>query len=217
MLVDRIYELIERMEHVRKLEQAEQNRRELEEAEERFRELAHSATDFVASFAYAREELRFVPSAELLNALIGLMKDLEEIPATGFVEKSTVQQTYKQFNTIKASMRNEWKKYYPTLTEVREILYVIKPFDGDRVENCLKDIDDARSWTADIGTLQRLAKALNDASKLIGGLNMDKEVVAFLSNVAEGRARVSDLSERILDWIGREKLENRISLRFVSS
>lgn len=61
----------------------------------------------------------------------------------------------------------------------------------------------------------QLADAMESGATLIQSLNMDQEIVSFLTKMTSGSTTTVDLNEKVLGWIKSEGLERKIKLSFL--
>ena len=62
--------------------------------------------------------------------------------------------------------------------------------------------------------LSRLCESISEVDKLEESLNLNDEVQKFISLVTQGRARITDLNETVLEWIKNENLEDKFAIKF---
>ena len=70
---------------------------------------------------------------------------------------------------------------------------------------------------SDDGTHTRLSllkAAIDRIDELEENLNLSDEIKAFIVKVTSKKARVSDVSEAIIDWIMKENLDDRFVISF---
>ena len=80
----------------------------------------------------------------------------------------------------------------------------------------MDNIKTAEIWTTDVSALTKMKNAMENAAILIQSLNMDQEIVSFLTKMTSGSATIVDLNEKVLGWIKSESLECKIKLSFLS-
>lgn len=216
MIAEVIERQISRMKNVLKLESVKSNKEQQEKADESFRLVVNSACGFSRAVSFVDQALSFKASDSLLGDLRSLLSDLKEEASSDFVDGQSVKGMNARLSKIQKQMANEWAEAYPALASIRETLYVVEDIEPERVGRCLADLKSAENWTNDLSVLGRFSKALSDSEALIDGLNMDKNVILFLRKIADGSARLSDVNDDVRLWLGKEDLEGRVKLTFVS-
>lgn len=216
MIVDTIRSLIGRMTAIRALEEIKANNEQQQKADERYRSLVKEVGEFVRAYAFAKEQLSFVPSDALANDLTDLLSKLKEMVSNGIVDIEMAIEIQKRFTRLKTQMRTEWESHYSRYTPTIETLRVIEGIDAEKVKKCLSEIKHADSWTGDRSSLERFAKAVSDSRNLIYKLELDDTIIKFLQKMTSGDARVSDLDYDLILWMKKEGIEDKVSLSFVS-
>ena len=64
--------------------------------------------------------------------------------------------------------------------------------------------------------MKRLKKSLNSAETLINKMDLDQEIIIFLTKITYGKATLTDLNEKVMAWIRKENLDSRVKLSFLS-
>ena len=181
----------------------------------KYHELVIQVHLFLDTVSYTRMQLKFQFPETVSNKMDLLLQKLRMTVESGYADQESLSECDKLFKEIQADIKKEWKLHYSAITAaVLGTLKVIKGIDKDRVERCLEDIKAAEQWQADKKIFIDLASALERSDVLIQDLNMDQEIIAFLKKMNLGKATVSDLNEKVLSWIQKEALSDRIKISF---
>lgn len=184
----------------------------------RYRMLLTRINSFVdvLVYLYAKEELPV--NNEVLISLSALMNDMEQIIAEELASNEGVIEAEKSFNMLQNTMKKEWAKQYVECTGAAvSTLEAIKGIAPDRVNTCLEKIKFAEVWSLDVRNFEKMSEGLDDADRLIIGLGLDDEIIVFLQRTNLGRATLQDLNDKVLTWIRKEELEQKIRISFAKN
>ena len=134
---------------------------------------------------------------------------------------SARQQINRKLNP---NLTKEWKAFHQKKTKVSiSKLDTLGNLAGspDSVAAIRADISNGYEWAglslSDDGTHTRLSllkAAIDRIDELEENLNLSDEIKAFIVKVTSKKARVSDVSEAIIDWIMKENLDDRFVISF---
>ena len=217
MIFDVLSKKIKEMKDLRRLEVLRDNRALQEATDARYRTLIVQVQVFSNALKYASDNLSFVSSDSLQSDVFDLLESLKAITQSGFANKDGVAKAENDFKTIQYNIKKEWTKHYLVYTaSTVNTLRVIRGIACEKVETCISDIKAAENWSIDIVVLTKLKTAMTSADALIKSLDMDQEIVGFLTKMTSGRATLLDLNDKVLSWIKRESLEGKIKLSFTT-
>lgn len=216
MIFDRIDQRIGEMKNLRRLELFKANCVQQEATDAQYRTLVEQVESFVKAIAYVRDNLQFAVSDTLQSDLEILLESLKDVTKTGYAEKEAVEKVETDFKAIRTIVRKDWGKHFSALTfTMMNTLRVISGIESEKVRSCITDIKTAESWSVDVEIFVNLKRAMEDAASLIQSLNMDQEIILFLTKMTSGKATIADLNEKVLNWIKNENLEKKIKLSFL--
>lgn len=213
-IFDAINSRIKAMRDYSSLAQLKANKDQQLQTDEEYRRVVNNVNAFAKALHYAKHNLGFDYSADAKNAMLKLFNDLVAVREGGLANRDLLRSANTDFSHIQRTIKKEWSSSYKTIAAARNTLLAIKDLDPNRIQTYLNDIDAAKEWTGSIASLEKLKNALANAELMIGDLNMDQEIVAFLTKVTGGEARVSDLNDNVLNWINERDLGSRIKVSF---
>ena len=216
MIIEKLNRKIKDMKSLYRRAEMEKNAAQQQVTDRKYHELVVQVHAFLETVSYAKMKLHFLLPEVIANKLDTLLGQLRNTVEGGCADQECLSEAEKLFKEIQADIRKEWKAHYSAITAaVLGTLKVIKGIDKDRVEKCLNDIKSAEQWQNDKNYLIDLSSAMERSESLIQNLNMDQEIVSFLKKMNLGKATVSDLNEKVLYWIQKEQLSDRIKLSFI--
>ena len=217
MIIDVLNKKIQEIKALRHLEVLRDHRAQQNTIDARYHDLVVQVLAFSKTLKYANDNLDFVTSNSLQLNVSDLFVNLKAITQSGFADKAGVSTAENNFEVIQSSIKKEWGKYYSIYTtSTVNTLRVISGIAGGKAEACISDIKAAEKWPDDVAVLTKLQTAMSSAKALIRGLNMDQETIGFLAQMTAGKATLLDLNEKVLAWIKRESLEEKIKLSFIN-
>ena len=215
MIIEKLNCKIKDMRKLFQREELAKNIAQQQVIDRKYHELVIQVHLFLDTVSYTRMQLKFQFPETVSNKMDLLLQKLRMTVEGGYADQESLSECDKMFKEIQADIKKEWKLHYSVITAaVIGTLKVIKGIDKDRVERCLEDIKAAEQWQVDKKIFIDLASALERSDVLIQDLNMDQEIIAFLKKMNLGKATVSDLNEKVLSWIQKEALSDRIKISF---
>lgn len=179
----------------------------------------------VEKISEASSKLGFKPSEDIIQIAedsISLLEKVIDADVVDEVEFNVAQQQIKR--KLLPKSKAEWKKFYqPKVTKTRAKLSSVNSLISDRNKVILiqKQITNAEEWTGlllkDNGVqtrLDQLKNAIESVDQIEASLDLSDDVRKFLEQVTKGRAKVTDLNIEIIEWIRREKLEDKFTINF---
>ena len=217
MIFDQMERRIKDMKELRRLEMIKANRAQQEITDIKYRNLVSQVKELIEVLGYAKANLQFVISDSVQADLKQLISKLLDAVQNGYADKDMVTDGENDFKTILASIKKEWNKHHAAITTTTvNTLKVIGGIESEQVASCLADIKVAGTWQTDLTMLKRLKKSLNSAETLINKMDLDQEIIIFLTKITYGKATLTDLNEKVMAWIRKENLDSRVKLSFLS-
>ena len=217
MILNQLDNKIKQMQDLQKLKLRKQKQEQQKATEEKFRKLIQKVHDFLKVYAYITQNLDFEASEQLRSECRGFLEELKKSIELGNIDKELLNSSDARFNEILKSIESEWEGHHSSLTSnVINYLKVISGIDSARVASCISGINSAKEWSLKESNYIKLRNALDNANDLILSLNLNEDVMAFLTKMTVGQATVQDLNETVLVWIKKEGLDKKIRLSFVA-
>lgn len=122
-----------------------------------------------------------------------------------------------KIRNIQDSIANEWTIYYNgEIKEINEVLDLAMKFSNFDINSISKDILAAKDWNEnkDVNKVVTMMRSIEKANLIIEKLDLNDNILIFLRKLIQRRASIDDLTEEVITWIKKEKLENRIKITF---
>lgn len=217
MIFDAISRRIKDIKELHRLEDIKKNQDQQKVTDSKFRIIVEQTKLFSNAVHYATEQLGFIVSESLAADIRNMLGQLDAISSEEYAGKEAVSKAESDFKALQSSTKKEWSKHYSAYTATTcNTLRVISGINSETVKDCMANIKAAEIWTTDVSTLTKMKDAMESAATLIQSLNMDQEIVSFLTKMTSGSATIVDLNEKVLGWIKSEGLERKIKLSFLS-
>ena len=216
MMIDVLSRRIKDMKILRQREERRDNKVAQDALDNRFKALTTQINYLMEALQYTKVNMRFQLSESVLNDLENLLTEHKNVIREGFAEKEAINQSEANYKSVQQSIKKEWSKHYSALTSATiSTLQVISGIDSEHVSKCMEGIAKGSTWTTSIGDYKTMEKSLLDAKALINELGLDQQIIAFLQKMNSGKATVTDLDDKVLQWLKTESLERRVKLSFI--
>lgn len=216
MMIDVLSRRIKDMKILRQREERRDNKVAQDALDNRFKVLTTQINYLMEALQYTKVNMRFQLSESVLNDLENLLTEHKNVIREGFAEKEAINQSEANYKSVQQSIKKEWSKHYSALTSATiSTLQVISGIDSEHVSKCMEGIAKGSTWTTSIGDYKTMEKSLLDAKALINELGLDQQIIAFLQKMNSGKATVTDLDDKVLQWLKTESLERRVKLSFI--
>lgn len=152
---------------------------------------------------------------------------LNQAVSSGVVDAEVLAGARQQMSRkINPGLSKEWKAFYQKKTKSSiSKLDTLGNLVGnqDEVTAIRANIYNGSEWAglslSDDGThtrLDLLKLSINKIDELEESLNLSDEIKAFIVKVTDGKARITDVTPGIVDWIKKENLDDRFAVYFRS-
>ena len=217
MIFDKLDRRVRELKELRRREEIKDNSVQQKATDAKYRNLVNQVNPYMIALTYTIDQFRFSVSDTINTDLLSLFAMLQDAVKSGYADQNMVVHAETLFKSIQLNTKKEWTKHFRIFTETTtNTLRIISGIDSEKVSSCLVDIKAADNWTVDLKTLVKLKEALINAEALIQSLNLDQEVITFLTKMTGGQATLLDLNEGTWRWICQEHLELNIRLSFSS-
>lgn len=225
MLIDDLQKSVKQLKQLDILESA------LQDAEKKVKndsDYSVLVTDFwvlMENISYASNELEFVPSKESIQLASDTIEKLESVISSGAVDEEELGTTKQQINRkVIPGIAKEWKVFYQKKTfgvvaKIASIGSLLK--DQNKIETIRTNVTNASDWTGlslkDNGNntrLELLKNGIEEVDKIEEELNLSEEVRNFVISVTRGKAKVTDITQNVIDWINEANLEDKFVIDF---
>ena len=215
MLIDVIDKKIKELKDLRQREEIRDNKAAQDALDAKYKILTDQIHRLLLALRYAKDNMSFRLSDDVLNDLDTLLIDQKKTVESGYADKEMINKVENELKSINVIVKKEWSKQYTSLTNATVgTLKVIAGVDSEKVSECLEGIAKGESWTTNISEFEVMNKSLSDADALISGLGLDEQIITFLQKMNSGKATVVDLDEKVLSWLRNENLDKKVRLSF---
>lgn len=216
MIITALDQKIKIMRDLQQLENIQANKEQQEATDVKYRILITKMHQLVSVINYLHKKAEIEVEENTKNNILDLLDELKMATESGLVDKDKISSSEAKYTTIQVECKKNWVKQYFLLTSsIVSTLKVISEIDTEKVSSCLRDIQKAETWNTDINIFKTMMLGLESADQLIADLGLNQEIILFLQNMNQGRARLTDLTDKVLNWLKEENLESKIRLSFI--
>ena len=179
----------------------------------------------MAKLSAVNKQLEFELTEETLQAVEESIEKLESVITAGVVDEAELTTT-KQHITRKVNpnLTKEWKSFYQKRTvglsaKLSSMGGLVQ--DPNQITTIKANISNGNDWTGlslkDDGVHTRLelvCDGIEQVDQLEQGLNLSDEIKDFVVKVTSGKARITDVNQKIIDWIVDENLVEKFVINF---
>ena len=227
MLMDRLSQSIKNMKQMDIVENAALDAEKKAKNDADYRTVVEDFSKIVDKLQQTIKQMDYSITGETAQCLEDSLNKLNETVTAGVVDADTLSSARQQINRkLNSNLTNEWKAFYQKKTKVSiSKLDTLGSLAGspDTIASIRANISNGSEWAglslSDDGTHTRLSHlkvAMDKIDELEENLNLSDEIKAFIVKVSSRKARVSDVSESIIEWIKKENLEDRFVISFKS-
>ena len=225
MLMDSLSKSIKDMKQMVIIENAAHDAEKKAKNDSDYRTVVDDFSKTVNKLHQTVKTMDYMITSETVQCLEESLNKLSEAVTAGVVDADTLSSARQQINIkLNPNLTKECKAFHQKKTKVSiSKLDTLGNLAGspDLVAAIRADISIGYEWTglslSDDGTHTRLSllkAAIDRIDELEENLNLSDEIKAFIFKVTSKKARVSDVSEAIIDWIMKENLDDRFVISF---
>ncbi len=219
MLLDELRKAIEDMEEIRDLEQDSQDSQKQNRIDKLYVTEVDDNHKIVSAIENSRKFAAFIPSPELKNEILRLLRDLQKCTESGLAQEYRLKIVQNGKKNIKYGFETEWSVFYKGLTDKKlHTLTTIKEITQDKEKTgyTINKIRNAAvvSYEND-NRVRLLAEGLVETDSIFAQLGLEKEseIMVFLDKVADGKATLLDLTDTVAKWIEEKNLTEKFFVR----
>lgn len=225
MLTDEIKKTIKSLKQLDTIESAAQDAEKKQKNDNDYSSLVIDFTNSMAKLSAANKQLEFELTEETLQAVEETIEKLENVITAGVVDEAELT-TAKQHITRKVNpnLSKEWKNFHQKKTaglsaKLSSIGGLVQ--DSNQIITIKSNISNGNDWTGlslkDDGIhtrLELLCNGIEQVDQLEQGLNLSDEIKDFVVKVTSGKAKITDINQKIIDWIVDENLVEKFVINF---
>ena len=159
----------------------------------------------------------FICSDNIKFSLKSILENGSNLIENNNVTLDKIVPIRSKIRNIQDTIANEWSIYYNgEIKEINEVLDLAMKFSNFDINSISKDILAAKDWNEnkDVNKVVTMMRSIEKANLIIEKLDLNDNILIFLRKLIQRRASIDDLTEEVITWIKKEKLENRIKITF---
>lgn len=225
MLMDSLSKSIKNMKQMDIIENAAHDAEKKAKNDSDYRVVVEDFSKTVNKLHQTVKTMDYTITGETVQCLEESLDKLSEAVTAGVVDADTLSSARQQIKRkLNSNLTKEWKAFHQKKTKVSiSKLDTLGNLAGspDTIAAIRADISNGSEWAelslSDDGAHTRLSllkAAIDRIDELEENLNLSDEIKAFIAKVTGKKARVSDVSEAIIEWIKKENLDDRFVINF---
>ena len=225
MLIDDLQKTIKQLKQLDVLETAIQDAEKKAQNDSTYSVLVSDFWVSMKKMSYAIKELGFSPADESIQLATDIIEKLESIISTGVVDEEILMTTRLQINRkLTPGLTKEWKTFHQKKTtnvvaKMETIGSLVQ--DQNKIVSIQTNISNASDWAGlslkDNGAdsrLELLKRGIEEIDQIEENLNLSDEVKNFVVAVTRGKAKATDITPNIIDWISKSNLQDKFVINF---
>lgn len=227
MLMDSLSKSIKNMKQMDIVENAALDAEKKAKNDSDYRTVVEDFSKIVDKLQQTVKTMDYSITGETAKCLEDSLGKLNDAVTAGVVDADILSSARQQINRkLSPNLTKEWKAFYQKKTKVSiSKLDTLGNLAGspDMIASIRANISNGSEWAglslSDDGAHTRLSllkTAMDKIDELEENLNLSDEIKAFIVKVTGKKARVSDVSEVIIEWIKNENLDDRFVISFKS-
>lgn len=227
MLMDSLTQSIKKMKQMDMVENAALDAEKKAKNDADYRTVVEDFFNTVNKLRQAVETIDYTITCDTAQSLEECMDKLDEAVATGIVDADILTAARQQISRkVNPNLAREWKTFHQKKTKSSlSKLDTLGNLAGtpDMITSIRENIVGGSEWAGlsfcDDGAHTRLSllkTAIDKIDELEMDLNLSDEIKAFIVKVTNRRARITDISPAIIEWIQKESLDEKFVINFKS-
>lgn len=227
MLMDSLTQSIKKMKQMDMVENAALDAKKKEKNDADYRIVVEDFSNTVGKLSQAVETIGYTITCDTAQSLEECIDKLDEAVSAGIVDADILTAVRQQISRkVNPNLAREWKAFHQKKTKsCLSKLDTLGNLAGspDMIASIRENISGSGEWAGlslcDDGTRTRLSllkKAIDRIDELEKDLNLSDEIKAFIVKVTNRRAKITDITPAIIEWIQKESLDDKFVINFRS-
>lgn len=227
MLMDSLTQSIKKMKQMDMVENAALDAERKAKNDADYRTVVEDFSNTVNKLYQAVETMDYTITCDTAQCLEECLDKLDEAVAAGIVDADILTAARQQISRkVNTNLVREWKAFHQKKTKSSlSKLDTLGNLAGspDMIASIRANISSGGEWAGlsfcDDGAHTRLSllkAAIDNIDKLEKDLNLSDEIRDFIGKVTNRRARITDISPAIIEWIQKESLDDKFVINFRS-
>ncbi len=226
MLMDSLSRSIKKMKHMDIVENAAMDAEKKAKNDADYRTVVADFSNTVNKLHEAVATMDYKVTSEAVQCLEECMDKLNKAVTAGVVDADTLTGARQQITRkVNPNLEKEWKAYHQKKTKISfSKLDTLGSLAGspDMIASIKENIAGGGEWAGltftDDGVHTRLfllKESIDQIDELEENLNLSDEIKAFIVKVTNKKAKLTDVTPSILEWIKRESLDDKFVINFM--
>lgn len=227
MLLDNLTRSVKKMKQMDILESAALDAEKKAKNDADYKTVVRDFSNTVNKLQQAVSAFDYAVSGETVQNLEECIDKLDNAVSSGVVDTEALSGARQQINRkINPNLTKEWKAYHQKKTKSSiSKLDTLGNLAGNQetIAVLRTNISNGGEWSglslSDDGVHTRLAlfkSAIDRIDELEESLNLSDEIKEFIVKVTLRKARVTDVTPAIIEWIKKESLDDKFAISFRS-
>lgn len=227
MLLDSLSQSIKKMKHMDIVENAALDAQKKVKNDADYRTVVEDFFNTVNKLRQAVDVIDYTITGETMQSIEECMEKLDEVVTAGVVDADILTSARQQINRkVNPNLAKEWKAFHQKKTKnsLSKLDTLGNLADSpEMIATIRENIGRGSEWAGlslcDDGTHTRLTllkSAIDKINELEENLNLSEEIKAFIVKVTNRKARITDISPAIIEWIQKESLNEKFVISFKS-
>ncbi len=227
MLMDSLNGSIKKMKHMNIVENAAMDAEKKAKNDDDYKTVVADFFNTVNKLHRTVKTMDYTVTSETVQCLEDCMEKLNDVVTAGVVDADILTGVRQQITRkVNPGLAKEWKAYHQKKTKTSlSKLDTLGNLAGnpDMIAYIKANITGGSEWVgltfSDDGVHTRLSllkESIDQIDELEEKLNLSDEVKAFIAKVANKKARLTDVSSAVLEWIKMEGLDDKFEINFKS-
>ena len=227
MLLDSMSLSIKKMKQMDVIENAAMDAEKKAKNDADYRTVVGDFSGTVSKLRQAVDTMDYTISSETVQSIEECLNKLEEVVTSGVVDADILTNVRQQIiRKVNPNLTKEWKEYHHKRTKSSlSKLDTLGNLAGspDKIAEIRENIAGGSEWAGlllcDDGAHTRLSllkSAIEKIDELEENLNLSDEIKAFIVKVTNRKAKITDITPSIVEWVQKENLGERFVIIFNS-
>ncbi len=225
MLLDSLSQSIKKMKQMDIVENAALDAEKKAKNDDDYRTVVKDFSNTVFKLQQVADTMDYSITSGTIQSIEECVEKLEDVVTASVVEADNLASARQQINRkVYPYLAKEWNDYYQkkTKSSLSKLDTLGNLADNpDMIMTIRDDLAGGNEWTGlllcDDGIHTRLSllkSAIDKIDELEKNLNLSDEIKGFIEKVTKRRARITDISPAIIEWIQNESLNEKFVILF---
>lgn len=227
MLLDSLSQSIKKMKQMDVVENAVLDAEKKAKNDADYRTVVGDFSNTVSKLRQAVDTMDYTITGETLQSIEECLDRLDNVVTAGVVDAGILTSVRQQISRkVNPNLTKEWKEYHQKRTKSSlSKLDTLGNLAGspNKIAEIKEKIAGGSEWAGlslcDDGIHTRLSllkSAIDQIDELEENLNLSDEIKAFIVKVTNRKAKITDISPAIVEWVQKESLSGKFVIIFKS-